>query len=253
MIADMRGKTALVTGAASGIGAACAMALEQAGVAKLLLVDLNRDALEAMDFDCKVAIHAGSVADESLWQAIEATGDTVHAAILNAGIAGEGAPIVHTTMDNWRATMAVNLDGAFLSLRSAMRMADKGSAIVLTASVTGLKAEKGIAAYASSKAAVKQLTKVAAKEAAEHGVRINAIAPGGVDTALWDTTPFFRDLVARHQGDRAGAIATMAAQVSPSGRFATAEEIAGQILFLLSDQAVGITGTTLVSDGGYLL
>ena len=250
---DFNGKTALVTGAASGIGAACARALAEAGAAKLVLVDVNGDALEAMDLPCEVAIHAGSVSDEALWNAIEASGDTIHAAVLNAGIAGEGAPVIKTTFENWRNVMAVNLDGAFLSLRSAMRMARKGSAVVLTASVTGVKAEQGISAYASSKAAVIQLAKVAAKEAAAHGVRVNAIAPGGVDTAIWDGTPFFAELVEKHQGDRAGAIATMGAQATPTGRFATPEEIAGQILFLLSDMAIGITGSTLVSDGGFRL
>lgn len=253
MICDMSGKTALVTGAASGIGAACARALAQAGATRLILVDLDRERLEALALDCEISIHAGDVADETLWDAVEAEGGPVHAAVLNAGISGDAAPIVKMPLANWRKTMAVNLDGAFLSLRSAMRMAPVGSAMVLTASVTGVKAEKGIAAYASSKAAVMHLAKVAAKEGAEHGIRVNAIAPGGVDTAIWDGVPFFDDLVEKHQGDRAGAIATMAQQVSPNGRFATADEIAGQILFLLSDHAANITGSTLVSDGGFRL
>ena len=250
MSKDFSGKTALVTGAASGIGAACARALAERGVAKLILVDVQGDVLEAMELGCETVVHAGSVADEALWDAIEASGEKIHVSVLNAGIAGDAAPVIHHTFDNWRKIMAVNLDGAFLSLRTAMRMAEKGSAMVLTASVTGVKAEKGIAAYASSKAAVIQLAKVAAKEAAEHGVRVNAIAPGGVDTAIWDGAPFFEDLVEKHPGDRAGALAT---QVTPSGRFATAEEIAGQILFLLSNNAIGITGSTLVSDGGFRL
>lgn len=253
MICDMTGKTALVTGAASGIGAACARALAEAGAAKLILVDLDRERLEALGLDCEVSIYAGDVADEGLWDAIEAEGGLVHAAVLNAGVSGDAAPITKMSLENWRKIMSVNLDGAFLSLRSAMRLATDGSAIVLTASVTAVKAEKGIAAYASSKAAVMHLAKVAAKESADRGIRVNAIAPGGVDTAIWDGVPFFDDLVAKHQGDRAGAIATMAQQVSPSGRFATADEIAGQIMFLLSDYAANITGSTLVSDGGFRL
>ncbi|VVS98478.1 SDR family NAD(P)-dependent oxidoreductase [Erythrobacter sp. EC-HK427] len=253
MSKDFSGKTALVTGAASGIGAACARALAERGAARLILVDVQGDVLEAMELDCETQIHAGSVADEALWDAIEAKGETIHVSVLNAGIAGDAAPVIQHSFDNWRKIMAVNLDGAFLSLRTAMRMAERGSAIVLTASVTGVKPEKTIAAYASSKAAVIQLAKVAAKEAAPHGVRVNAIAPGGVDTAIWDGAPFFEDLVAKHQGDRAGALAAMAAQATPMGRFATPEEIAGQILFLLSDHAIGITGSTLVSDGGFRL
>ncbi|RJY09118.1 SDR family NAD(P)-dependent oxidoreductase [Aurantiacibacter aquimixticola] len=250
---DMTGKTVLVTGAASGIGAACALALARAGAAKLVLVDRNGDALDGLELDCETVRHAGDVADEGLWDTIEAAGDTFDGAVLNAGIAGENAPIVKSTFENWKRVTSVNYDGAFLSLRTAMRQASEGASIVLTASVTGVKAEQGIAAYASSKAAVIQLAKVAAKEAARKGVRVNAIAPGGVDTAIWDGVPFFEELVAKHQGDRAGALATMAAQATPLGRFATAEEIAGQILFLLSDTSAGITGTTLVSDGGFRL
>jgi len=253
LICDMTGKVALVTGAASGIGAACARALAEAGAAKLILVDLDRERLEALDLSCETSIHAGDVADEALWDAVEAEGGPIHASVLNAGISGDAAPIAKMTLESWRNIMAVNLDGAFLSLRSAMRLAVDDSAMVLTASVTGVKAEKGIAAYASSKAAVMQLAKVAAKESADRGIRVNAIAPGGVDTAIWDGVPFFDDLVEKHQGNRAGAIATMAQQVSPNGRFATADEIAGQIMFLLSDHAANITGSTLVSDGGFRL
>lgn len=253
MANSFSGKTVLVTGAASGIGAACARALAAAGAAKLVLVDLNADALAALDLPCDVALHAGDVADEALWDRIEASENVLHAAVLNAGISGEAAPVAKMALADWRKVMSVNLDGAFLSLRTAMRLAGEGSAIVLTASVTALKAEKGIAAYAASKAAVMQLTKVAAKEGVSRGIRVNAIAPGGVDTAIWDGVPFFDDLVAQHQGDRAAAIAAMAAQATPLGRFASADEVAAQVLFLLSDAAATITGTTLVSDGGFSL
>ena len=98
-----------------------------------------------------------------------------------------------------------------------------------------------------------QLAKVAAKEGAARGIRVNAIAPGGVDTPIWDQTPFFRELVAQHGGDRAAALAAMARMATPLGRYATSEEIAGQIVFLLSDEAATIPGAALVSDGGYSL
>ena len=253
MTCDMTGKTALVTGAASGIGRACALALAEGGAAKLILVDRDRAGLEALDLACETALHAGDVADEALWDEIERAGDTLHAAVLNAGIAGDPAPIAKQSLDNWRRVMAVNLDGAFLSLRSAMRMGEQGTSIVLTGSVTGLKAEPLIAPYASSKAAKLHLAKVAAKEGAKQGIRVNAIAPGGVDTAIWDGTPFFDDLVKKHQGDRDGALRTMASAGTPLGRFASAEEIAAQVLFLLSNDAATITGAVLVGDGGYSL
>ena len=164
-----------------------------------------------------------------------------------------GGPITETGFDEWRRVLGTNLDGAFLSLRSAMRLASDGASIVLTASISGVKAEPGTAAYGASKAGVIQLAKVAAKEGAARGIRVNAIAPGGVDTPIWDQTPFFRELVAQHGGDRAAALAAMARMATPLGRYATSEEIAGQIVFLLSDEAATITGAVLVSDGGYSL
>jgi 2-keto-3-deoxy-L-fuconate dehydrogenase len=149
--------------------------------------------------------------------------------------------------------MSTNLDGAFLSLRTALRKVRDGGSMVLTASVSGLKAEPGTAAYGASKAAVIQLARVAAKEAAPRRVRVNAIAPGGVDTPIWDHTPSFRDLVDQHGGDRSSAMAAMAGAATPLGRFANPNEIAMQIGFLLSPSAATITGATLVSDGGYSL
>ena len=149
--------------------------------------------------------------------------------------------------------LGVNLDGMFLSLRAAMRRMPNGGAVVLTASVSGLKAEPGTAAYGASKAGVIQLARVAAKEGAARGIRVNAIAPGGVDTPIWDGLPFFRGLIDQHGGDRAAAMRTMAGMATPLGRYATPDEIAAQIGFLLSDAAATITGTVLVSDGGYTL
>lgn len=250
---DFSGKRVLVTGAASGIGAACARALADGGAAHLVLVDLDGDALAALDLPCPVSLHAGDVADPSLWEAIEGEGGQLDAALLNAGIAGTAAPIVKMKFDDWRKVMSVNLDGLFLSLRTSMRQAADGASVVLTASVAGLKAEPGIGPYGASKAAVVHLAKIAAKEGAPRRVRVNAIAPGGVDTAIWDGMPFFEDMVEKHQGDRAGALNTMAEGMTPMGRFESAEEIAGQVLFLLSDASGTMTGTTLVSDGGYSL
>ncbi|GAA0284327.1 glucose 1-dehydrogenase [Alteraurantiacibacter aestuarii] len=244
--------TCLITGAASGIGAACAHALAARGAQRLLLVDSNDDALQALDPGGDVTRFAGDVCDPALWEQIEAQAGTIDRAVLNAGIAA-GGMIADTEFDDWRRTLGVNLDGMFLSLRSTLRKAGDGASIVLTASVSGVKAEPGTAAYGASKAGVIQLARVAAREAAARGIRVNAIAPGGVDTPIWDQTLFFRDLVASHDGDRDKALAAMAAIGTPLARFATASEIAAQILFLLSDDAATITGTVLVSDGGYSL
>ena len=246
------GKRALVTGAASGIGAACIQRLVRAGADRFVLVDrepLDSAAL-ALASDCTT--FRGDVADPALWDEVEASAGPLDWAVLNAGVAA-GGPITETGFDEWRRVLGTNLDGAFLSLRSAMRLASDGASIVLTASISGVKAEPGTAAYGASKAGVIQLAKVAAKEGAARGIRVNAIAPGGVDTPIWDQTPFFRELVAQHGGDRAAALAAMARMATPLGRYATSEEIAGQIAFLLSDDAATITGAVLISDGGYSL
>lgn len=249
---DFTGKTALVTGAASGIGAACARYLAEHGAALLILTDIDRAALEALDVPCDTKRVAGDVGELAHWEQVGEYLDGLDLAVLNAGVAS-GGPIAELEFAEWRRVLGVNLDGAFLSLRAALRSIRAGGAIVLTASISGIKAEPGTAAYGASKAGVIQLTKVAAKEAAPRGVRINAIAPGGVDTPIWDQTPFFRDLVSQHGGDRAAALTAMAKMATPLGRYASAEEIAAQIGFLLSDQAATITGAVLASDGGYSL
>lgn len=253
MTFDFSGKRALVTGAASGIGAAVARALAEAGAGELVLVDLDSDKLSAIDLPCETTCHSGDVADEALWDAVERKGGPLDIAFLNAGIAGTAAPVADLSLADWRRVMAVNLDGLFLSLRSAMRLASDGASMVLTASVAGVKAEPGIGPYGASKAGALHLARIVAKEGAPRRIRVNAIAPGGVDTAIWDSMEFFEDLKAKHQGDRAGALDALASGMTPMGRFETAEEIAGQVLFLLSDTSGTITGTTLVSDGGYSL
>lgn len=171
--------------------------------------------------------------------------------MINAGVSGSGA-IADLDFAEWRRVLSVNLDGAFLSLRAAMRAIRDGGSIVLTASAAGIKAEPGIAAYAASKAAVIQLAKVAAKEGAARGIRVNAIAPAGVETPIWDGMAFFDDLIAS-EGSREAAFAALAKMATPLGRYAKPEEIAGQIAFLLSDASAFTTGSVLVSDGGYTL
>ena len=248
----MAGQVCLVTGAASGIGAACVTMLADRGAERIIAFDRDEAALASLQADCELLRYSGDVADEGLWQSLEADVRRVDRAVLNAGIAN-GADIVDMEFDDWRRVLSANLDGMFLSLRSVMRLASDGASVVLTASVSGLKAEPSTAAYGASKAAVIQLAKVAAKEGAARRIRVNAIAPGGVDTPIWDQTPFFRELVDKHGGNRQAALDEMAGIATPLGRFAGPEEVAAQIGFLLSDDAATITGTVLVSDGGYSL
>lgn len=238
------GKSILVTGAASGIGLAVARHCAEQGAARLILVD--RDPIPA-DFAHEAV--TGDVRDEALWDGLDLAG--LDHAVVNAGVAGAG-PIADLSLEAWRHILSINLDGAFLTLRAAMRaMRGRGGSIVLTASAAGVKAEPGVAAYGASKAALIHLAKVAAKEGAPHHIRVNAIAPAGVETPVWDAIPMFAERAAAIGRD--AAFAEMAAIATPLGRYARPEEIAGQIGFLLSDQSALVTGTTLVSDGGYTL
>lgn len=243
-----KGRSILITGGASGIGRATAELTSREGAARLILVDANSGALESIAVDCPVERIVGDVADPAFWSAA-VLGDLDHA-VINAGVAGAGL-ITDLTFEEWRRILSVNLDGAFLSLQAALRTMRDGGSIVTVASAAGLKAEPGVAAYAASKAGLIQLTRVAAKETAKRRIRVNAIAPGGVETPVWDAVPMFADR-AREIG-RDAAFAEMAAMATPLGRYATAEEIAEQIAFLLSDQAATMTGSVLVSDGGYTL
>ncbi len=233
---NFAGKTALVTGSASGIGRATATLLEGQG-ASVTGVDL---------------VFGQNVADEGVWDGLAGELSALDLAVINAGISF-AAPIAQCSLADWRRVMTVNLDGAFLSLRAAMQAMQahgRGGSIVIVSSASAIKAEAGIAAYAASKAGLLQLMRVAAKEGAEHGIRVNAIAPAGVDTAMWDTMPFFAGIV-EEAGSRAAAITAMGSAGSLTGRFASSDEIAGQIAFLLRQATM--TGSVLTVDGGYSL
>ena len=238
MTRSFTGRSALVTGHASGIGAATAALLAENG-ARVIGVDLSQ---------------GQDVTSPDMWDALAGELADLDLAVVNAGISSAGE-IADMDFATWRRTLAINLDGAMLTLRAAMRAMTahgRGGAIVVTASISGIKAEPGVGAYGASKAGVIQLARVAAKEGAPHGIRVNAIAPGGVDTPIWDQLDFFPAMVAE-QGSREAAIDAMAKAATPLGRWASADEVARQIAFLLSDDAANITGAVLTADGGYSL
>lgn len=252
---EFSGKSALVTGAASGIGLAVATYLSRSGAAPLILTDRIADTLTEVTAGIAGAVPlAGHVADEGFWHDAAPSLATLDLAVINAGVSGSG-PIDRLDIAEWRRIMSTNLDGTFLTLRSAIRAMKahgRGGSIVIVASASGLKAEAGIAAYGASKAGALHLMRIAAKECAADGIRINAIAPAGVTTPIWRQEPFFNAL-AEKSGSEAAAFAEIAKAGAPLGRLASAEDIAGQIAFLLSNAAATITGATLTSDGGYLL
>ena len=249
-IQDFGGRSALVTGAASGIGAACARALAARGAAKLFLVDVDAEGMAALDLPCEVEAVVGSVADEALWADLEPRLTGLNHAVVNAGVGGSGT-IAELSFAEWRRVLDINLDGAFLTLRAAMRaMGESGGSAVITGSSTGAKPIAGIGPYGVTKAAVAHMARIAALEGAPKGIRVNAIAPGGVDTAIWDSSADFKASV-KAQG-RDATLATMAG-TTPLRRFATPDQIAHDILYMLSDAGSNITGHVLVSDGGFTL
>ena len=254
---------ALITGAGSGIGAATARRLVAEGVRRLVLTDRDGPGLgstaASLGLDERDVMTATfNVADETAWNAnaaiVRERFGRLDLAVANAGITSHGT-IDECAFGEWRRVLSTNLDGVFLTLKTCMRLireGRQGGAIVTVASVTGVKAHVGTASYGVSKAGVMQLTKVAAKEGAPNGIRVNAILPGGTETPIWRDQPSFRDLVAKTGSER-GAFDAMAAMLTPLGRYCAPEEIAGQIAFLLSQEAATITGAELVSDGGYLI
>jgi len=128
----------------------------------------------------------------------------------------------------------------------------RGGAIVIVSSVAAVRAEPGVGAYGASKAGAVQLAKVAAKEGAPDRIRVNAILPGGVETPIWREMPFFQYLVKQYGSEKA-AFEALAAMATPLGRYAKADEVAAQIMHLLSEESATITGAALVMDGGYSL
>jgi NAD(P)-dependent dehydrogenase (short-subunit alcohol dehydrogenase family) len=252
---------ALVTGAASGIGAATAKRLVQEGVRRLALMDRDGPALVAtaaqLGLDERdMVIASFNVADEVAWSGlcavIQERFGRLDLAVANAGVT-TGGSIIDYPYPEWRRVMATNLDGVFLTLKNGMRLireGGQGGAIVVVSSITGTKAESGTGCYGASKAAILQLARVAAKEGAPDRIRVNSILPGGTETPIWRSVPFFQDQLAK-TGSEQAAFDAMAALTTPLGRYSKPGEIAGQIAFLLSDTAANITGADLVAGGGY--
>jgi NAD(P)-dependent dehydrogenase (short-subunit alcohol dehydrogenase family) len=244
----LAGKSALVTGGASGIGAATALAMAREG-ARVLVADRNDPAATVAAINAAGGQALGMVADVTDEEAVAAmvaravgAFGRLDCAFNNAGIAPAaigkaGVATGDTERAAWEAVLAVNLTGVFLCLRAEIQaMRGKGGAIVNTASIAGMRALTGAAAYVASKHGVIGLTRTAAAEEAP-GIRVNAVCPGFVDT------PMTADVRAR----RGPAIEARA----PMRRFGRPEEIAEVVVFLCSDRASFIAGSAWTADGGY--
>jgi NAD(P)-dependent dehydrogenase (short-subunit alcohol dehydrogenase family) len=231
---DLAGRVALVTGGGSGIGAATVELLRARGAA-VVAADLRAAAgVEALDVTDEAAVDA-------LVAGIVDRHGRLDLAANVAGTSGVYANVTDSATSDWRATLAVNLDGVYFSLRAelrAMRAQGAGS-VVNVASSAGRMGVPGLSAYSASKHAVIGLTKSAALEVAREGIRVNAVCPGSV------RTPMLRGFVG---GDE--ELLEKMGRRAPMGRLGEPDEIAEAIVWLLSDAARFVTGNALAPDGG---
>lgn len=246
---DFKDKVVLITGATAGIGAATAEAFAAAG-AHLVLTGRSTAAGEELAGrlrarGTRAKFVTGDVSKEESvrsWIAA-ALGEfgRLDIAINNAGVEGALGPVTEQTVDNFEQVFAINVRGLMLSLKHEIPViAKQGGAIVNVSSMVGSIGMAGVSVYAASKHAVNGLTRSAALETARMGVRINAIAPGGV------VTPMFQRFTGGNKEMQTGF-----ANSHPVGRLASAEDIARTILFMASDDASFMTGSVVSVDGGY--
>lgn len=243
------GKVAIVTGGAAGIGRAVTDRLAAEG-ARVAIVDRDAAALRQADEELGSAltIEADVSDEQSVIGYVRRTLDELgHLDLFfnNAGIEGRLAPFTEQRVEDFDKVIAVNLRGVFLGLREvlkAMIAQGTGGAIVNTASMAGIRGAADFSPYVASKHGVVGLTRCAALQATPHGIRVNAIAPGHIDTRM------ARDLTKQaNPDDPAQARERFAAQV-PLGRYGTAEEVSNLVTFLLSDEASYISGSLHLVD-----
>lgn len=246
----LEGKSALVTGAASGIGRASAKLFAVEG-AKVIVVDRAPEIEETANAikaagGVAIAVRANAADEAEVAKAVDTAVREFGALDIcyaNAGISGGAKSFFELDAADWRSVLEINLIGVFLAIKHASRVMvprKKGS-IICTASVAGLRSGAGGGPYSASKAGVVSLVQTGANFLAGTGVRINAICPGLIETGM--TKPLFDYARQRGSEDRIG-------QLNPLKRYGHPEEIAGMALFLASDDASYVNGQAIAVDGG---
>jgi NAD(P)-dependent dehydrogenase (short-subunit alcohol dehydrogenase family) len=252
------GKVALVTGAAQGIGRACAERLAAEG-AVVVLTDIG-DGEEAVagirGASGQAEFLRHDVTSEEAWaEVVGAVGERhgrLDLLVNNAGIAIAGS-VLDTSLVDWRRQMAVNVEGVFLGVKHAIPLmqAGGGGSIVNMSSVAGLKASPTLAGYSASKGAVRMFTKSVALECANRkfNIRVNSVHPGIIQTAIWDTGLGLSPPGSNEPPDLDAYCSTRV----PLGVTGQPEDIANGVLWLCSDESRYITGMELIIDGGLTL
>jgi len=235
-------KTALVTGAASGIGAAISRAFAEQG-ARVLAVDIDGPGLEHLSDSAPDQIHStiADVTDEAAMEAVASEAIALLGGldilVANAG-RGSFGPIIDTDPDEWRSVLDLCLTGVFLTMRSCGPIIRDGGSIITISSLNAIQPAAGMSAYCAAKAGTVALTRVAAMEFGERRIRANSIAPGLVRTAA--SRPFW---------DLPGVVDEFIENTTV-GRFAEATDVAKLAVFLASDDAEFISGSVHSVDGG---
>ena len=251
---DLDGRIALVTGAATGLGAATARALA-AGGAKVAVTDLA--APDALAAEIGGIARAQDVSSEEGWTAtmgwLRTEAGGLDILVNNAGL-WLFKPIIETTLDDWRRLHAVNVEGVFLGTRAAIPLLAErahlwrgGTAIVNLSSVAGLQGAAGASCYNSTKGAVRLFTKGAAMELASKRIRVNSVHPGVIDT---DMGRKLLDDFGAAQGVGNNEILAAVSAMHPLGHLGEPQNVADAVVFLASDRAAFTTGSELVVDGG---